>query len=190
MQEDKNLNNGADYSRFMPPPIPKESDTNHDYTEDTSILQKTVEDNVKNTETSDYIHHTSDQSPIHIEDTVSEQNYTDNIPPLVTQEVPRYTDNSYEVFENQIPGYNDIAPVPETNSMGLSGFILSIVAFLLFWTPIIGGILWILGLVFSCVGLAKRPKKFAIAGLIISLVGLLVFIARIFMLFVSAFSGY
>lgn len=190
MQEDKNLNNEGDYSRFMPPPIPKESDTNHHYTEDTSILQKPVENNVKNTETSDYNHHTSDQSTIHIKNTVSAQNYTDSTLPLVTQEVPRYTDNPYEVFENQILGYNDITPIPETNSMGLSGFILSIVAFLFFWIPIIGGIFWLLGLVFSCVGLAKSPKKFAIAGLIISLVGLLLFIARMFMLFISAFSGY
>lgn len=190
MQEDKNLNNKSDYSRFMPPPIPKESDINPDYTENTSTLQNTNENEIEQTEVNEYNHLTSEESINHAEIAISEENSTDNTPPPVPQEVPRYTDNPYEVFENQIPGYNDTPPTPKKNDMGLSGFIVSIVALLLFWIPIMGAIFWLLGLIFSCVGLAKKPKGYAIAGLVISLVSLLFFIARMFMLFISAFSGY
>jgi len=41
------------------------------------------------------------------------------------------------------------------------------------WVPFFGWILWLLGLVFSVIGVFKKPKGFAIAGLVISLIGIL-----------------
>lgn len=60
------------------------------------------------------------------------------------------------------------APEAPANAMGLAGFILSLVTLIGWLFPFAGFITWILGMVFSCIGLAKRPRSFAVAGLIIS----------------------
>ncbi len=67
-------------------------------------------------------------------------------------------------------------PVQDNNPLGIAGFILSILAILLGCVPVLGWILWILGLVFSIIGVTKEPKGFAIAGLIISFIGLILLI--------------
>lgn len=72
----------------------------------------------------------------------------------------------------------------ESNSQGTAGFVLALIALVLGWIPVIGWILWFLGLVFSFVGLFKNPKGLAIAGLIISLVALYLLIA-VFAAFMS-----
>lgn len=64
----------------------------------------------------------------------------------------------------------------EKNNIGLTGFILSIVAIVISLVPIIGWLCWLLGLILSIVGLFKKPKGFAIAGLIISLIGFIIMI--------------
>jgi len=73
----------------------------------------------------------------------------------------------------------------QTNGMGVAGFILAVLAILLCWIPILGQILWFLGLLFSFIGLFKNPKSFAIAGLIISLIGVVIFVLAI--VFFAAF---
>ena len=55
----------------------------------------------------------------------------------------------------------------EKNGLGLAGFILAIVALFLDWVPFIGWLLWLLGAIFSIIGLFKRPRGFAIAGFVI-----------------------
>ena len=50
---------------------------------------------------------------------------------------------------------------------------LALLALFLGWVPVLGWILWLLGLIFSVVGLFKTPRGFAIAGLVISLLGLI-----------------
>jgi len=82
--------------------------------------------------------------------------------------------------------------LPEKNNMGLAGFILSIVAIILSWVPFVGWLCWLLGLVLSIVGLFKKPKGFAIAGLIISLLGLIlmvVLLGALGLAFAAAASG-
>ncbi len=64
----------------------------------------------------------------------------------------------------------------ENNGIGIAGFVLSILALVLSCVPFLNFILWILGLVFSAIGLSKRPKGFATAGLIISLLGLIILV--------------
>ncbi len=80
------------------------------------------------------------------------------------------------VVFNQLP--------PKKNGMGTAGFILALLGFFLSWIPILGWIMWLLGLIFSIVGLFKEPKGFAVAGLIISLISLIVLI-----LLVTVFAG-
>ncbi len=56
---------------------------------------------------------------------------------------------------------------PQENGFGLAGFIVSIAAIVLCGIPSM------IGVVLSLIGLRKRPKGFAVAGLIIGIVGLL-----------------
>jgi hypothetical protein len=57
------------------------------------------------------------------------------------------------------------APASETNSLGLAGFICSILGL------VTAGILSPIGLILSLVALGRRPRGFAIAGVVIGLVG-------------------
>lgn len=61
-----------------------------------------------------------------------------------------------------IPYYE---PIPATNSLGLAGFIVSLVG----WFT--GGILCPIGLLLSLIALTKRPRAFAVAGVILGLMG-------------------
>ena len=63
-----------------------------------------------------------------------------------------------------------------TNGLGAAGFSLALIAIFLGWVPILGWVLWLLGLIFSIVGMFKLPKGLAIAGLVISLIGLFILI--------------
>ncbi len=62
------------------------------------------------------------------------------------------------------------------NGIGIAGFVLSILALVLSCVPFLNFILWILGLIFSIIGLSKEPKGFATAGLVISLLGLIILV--------------
>jgi hypothetical protein len=64
-------------------------------------------------------------------------------------------------------------PAKPTNGIGTAGFVLALVNVFLFWAPVLSWILWMLGLIFSFVGVFKQPKGLAIAGLVISLLGLI-----------------
>lgn len=77
----------------------------------------------------------------------------------------------------------------QTNSMGLAGFIVSLVG-IITCAP-----LCIIGAILSLIGLGKEPRGFAIAGLIIGLIGsllsvlLLVFIALLGVGAVASMAG-
>ena len=63
-----------------------------------------------------------------------------------------------------------------SNAMGTAGFNIALVTIFLFWIPVLGWILWLLGLIFSGIGVTRQPKGLAIAGLVISLIGLILLI--------------
>ena len=63
---------------------------------------------------------------------------------------------------------------PKTNGIGLAGFILAIIALFTDFIPVIGWIVWFLGTLFSFIGMFKKPRGFAIAGLIISFIGIII----------------
>ena len=75
-----------------------------------------------------------------------------------------------------------------TNGIGTAGFVMSLIAIFLGWIPIIGWIIWILGLVLSFAGIFKRPKGMAIAGLVISLIGIIMLVFVFGILMVAAAS--
>ncbi len=72
---------------------------------------------------------------------------------------------------DQFMGYE-----PKSNGLGIAGFVLALLALLLCWIPVLDWILWVLGLVFSFIGVFKAPRGMAIAGLVISLIGIIVLI--------------
>lgn len=67
----------------------------------------------------------------------------------------------------------DRQPMPQqeaqTNPMGTAGFILSIVTAVIGWIPYMGWLIWVLAVVFSAIGMSRKPRGLAIAGLIIAL---------------------
>ncbi|MBN2727618.1 MAG: hypothetical protein JXR53_00170 [Bacteroidales bacterium] len=85
----------------------------------------------------------------------------------MTQPQPQ-TQSGQTVIINQIN--------KKTNGIGTAGFVLALIAILLGWAPVVGWVLWLLGLIFSFAGLFKAPRGLAIAGLIISLIGIILLI--------------
>ena len=67
-------------------------------------------------------------------------------------------------------------PVSRKNGIATAGLVLSILGLALCWMPFANVILWFLGILFSFIGVFKRPRGKAIAGLIISVVSLVVII--------------
>lgn len=65
----------------------------------------------------------------------------------------------------------------KSNGLGTSGFVLAILGLILGWIPILGWILWLLGTLLSFIGVFKTPKGLAIAGLVISFIGIILLIA-------------
>ena len=68
------------------------------------------------------------------------------------------------------------APPQGSTGLGTAGFILALLALIFCWVPVLDWILWILGLVLSFCGVFKAPKGLAIAGLVISLIGLILIV--------------
>jgi len=58
----------------------------------------------------------------------------------------------------------------KSNGVGTAGFVLALIALFFGWVPVLGWIIWVLGLILSFVGVFKTPKGMAIAGLVISLI--------------------
>ena len=61
----------------------------------------------------------------------------------------------------------------KSNGLGTAGFVLALLALLGCWIPVLNWILWLLGFIFSSIGIFKSPRGLAIAGLCISLVDLI-----------------
>ncbi|HSH52784.1 MAG TPA: hypothetical protein VK982_13750 [Bacteroidales bacterium] len=59
------------------------------------------------------------------------------------------------------------------NGVGVAGFVLALIAIFLGWVPVLGWIVWLLGLILSFAGVFKKPRGLAIAGLVISLIGII-----------------
>ena len=64
----------------------------------------------------------------------------------------------------------------KSNGIGTAGFIIALVALFLGWIPIFGWILWVLGVVFSFIGVFKSPRGLSIAGLVISFIGVILIV--------------
>ena len=65
----------------------------------------------------------------------------------------------------------------KSNGLGIAGFILALIGLFFSWVPVFGWVVWFLGLIFSFIGLFKKPRGLAIAGFIISLIDLIILVA-------------
>lgn len=64
----------------------------------------------------------------------------------------------------------------KSNGVGTAGFVLALIALFLGWIPIIGWMIWLLGVILSFVGVFKAPKGLAISGLVISFIGIILLV--------------
>lgn len=97
-----------------------------------------------------------------------------------------YTQSGGQVPQGQTIIINQEGP-KSNNGIGIAGFVLALIAIFIIWIPIFNFIVWFLGLIFSFIGIFKKPKGFAIAGLIISLLGIILMLF-VFSAFVTALS--
>ena len=81
-------------------------------------------------------------------------------------------------------------PAAQNNGMGIAGFILALLSLLLCWIPFLNWILWILGLVFSIIGVTKPKKGLAIAGLVLCGVYLILVILAVALVFGGVLSAF
>lgn len=81
-----------------------------------------------------------------------------------------------EKIEQKTPGQTIIITPAKTNGLGTAGFVLALIALFLGWIPYIGWVLWFLGLLFSFIGLFKKPVGLAIAGFVISVIDIILLI--------------
>ena len=64
-----------------------------------------------------------------------------------------------------------------SNGSGTAGFIFELLGLLFSWAPVIGWIIWAFGLLFSFIGLFKKPRGLAIVGFLLSLIDVILLIA-------------
>jgi hypothetical protein len=64
-----------------------------------------------------------------------------------------------------------------SNALGTSGFVLALIALFVGWIPVVGWIVWFLGALFSFIGVFNPPRAMAIAGLVVSLIGIISLLA-------------
>lgn len=67
----------------------------------------------------------------------------------------------------------------KSNGVGTAGFVLALCGIFFSWIPVFNWILWALGFIFSFVGIFRKPRGLAIAGLVISCLDLIILIAVI-----------
>ena len=79
----------------------------------------------------------------------------------------------------------NVVPNQNKNSLGTAGFALSLVALVVGWFPVVGWIVWVLGAIFSTIGIFRKPRGLAIAGACISFFWLIIFVL-IFGVFMTA----
>ena len=96
------------------------------------------------------------------------------------------SNNNYPPQNYQQPQHVYVqVPEKKSNGMGIAGFVLSLVTILFSWAPGVNWILWLLGLIFSAIGMFRQPKGLAIAGLVISLVGLVIILVVVSVIFTA-----
>lgn len=93
--------------------------------------------------------------------------------PLEAVETPKQQNDPKQTIYVNIPDY---AGNNNSNGMGIAGFVLALISLFIGYIPIFGWIIWLLGAIFSIVGMFKEPRGFAIAGFVISFIDIILII--------------
>ena len=93
--------------------------------------------------------------------------------PLEAVEAPQQQNDPKQTIYVNIPDY---AGNNNSNGMGIAGFVLALISLFIGYIPIFGWIIWLLGAIFSIVGMFKEPRGFAIAGFVISFIDIILII--------------
>ncbi len=81
-----------------------------------------------------------------------------------------------QTSENQTPRIVYVQREERKNKIGTAGFVFAMLSLFLGVIPVLGWIFWLLGIIFSSVGLGRSPKGLAPAGLVVSIIALFVII--------------
>lgn len=73
--------------------------------------------------------------------------------------------------------------VKQSNGLGTAGFVFALLSLLVSWAPVVGWIVWLLGLALSVAGLRRKPNGLAIAGTVLSCIDFIVIAVAGSMLF-------
>lgn len=84
---------------------------------------------------------------------------------------PQQPNNYYQ--QPYPPQQPYMRPAQQNNTVGLVGFIFSLLAIFFGWVPFVGILLWFVGLICSLIGVFSAPRGLAVAGLIISIIGII-----------------
>ena len=98
------------------------------------------------------------------------ENYT--TPPCPPQQQPQ------QIVINNV--------VEKKIGLGTAGFVLALLALIFCWVPVVDWILWLLGAIFSFIGVFKAPRGLAITGLVISFIGVIIMVIFFGALFAAA----
>ena len=108
--------------------------------------------------------------------------YSDQPQPYYSQPPQAYSQPQPPYYGQPQINYNYNPISRQSNGPATTGFVFALISIFLGWIPFIGWVFWILGLVFSIVGLATSGRRggagrgLGIAGVIISAVDLIVII--------------
>lgn len=201
MQEEKELNNGNDHSRFMPPSIPndreditlnsEETTANQEMNNSSKVVKEPAEFTITDIESlatpiylvTEKVSYTTESTKTETTSDIqeiAEQQESSQEPNLVEQqEVVEQQDYHNKYSSEPYQNYQTVNSIPptvkqETNVFGIIGLALAVLSWIIVLVPIVAQLTWILGLVFSIIGVFKKPRGLAIAGLVISLIGLII----------------
>lgn len=97
------------------------------------------------------------------------------IPPLLNKPRPQPINQNIK----QPIIVNTSVVQPRSNGIGTAGFVFALLSILFSWAPGVNFIIWFLGLLFSFIGLFRRPRGLATVGFILSIIGIIIIIALI-----------
>lgn len=70
------------------------------------------------------------------------------------------------------------APLKPMNGVGLAGMIIGMLSYIFCWVPVLDFILGLIGVILSGVGLSRKERYrlngFAVAGLVLGIIGLVI----------------
>lgn len=106
--------------------------------------------------------------------------------------------NSQQSDSNRLQHNNQYGERDRKNSIGTIGFMLALIGLILGWLPAVGlpgwvqtasWVVWLAGLIFSFIGVFRVPRGLAIAGLILTFLGLILIIVIVVLAGVAGFVG-